>query len=53
MIERRTDGKASIFKVLMGHEQGIHPEDKVIIYSLRKKTNALTGKEQIDEIPVA
>lgn len=53
VVERRTDGKVSIFKVLMGHEQGIHAEDKVVIYSLRKKMNALTGQEQIDEVPVA
>jgi hypothetical protein len=52
VVERRVDGKKSIFKILMGKGQGVHQEDKVVIYSLRKKTNALTGAEQTDERPV-
>jgi hypothetical protein len=53
VVERRTDGDISIFRVMMGQNQGVKPEDKVIIYSLRKKPNALTGIEQLDEIPVS
>lgn len=53
VVEKRADGEKSIFKILMGREQGVKPEDKVVIYSVRKKINALTGVEQIDEIPVA
>lgn len=52
VVERRTDGKKSIFKILMGRGQGVQQEDRVVIYSLRKKTNALTGTEQTDERPV-
>lgn len=52
VVEKRIDGDKSIFKILMGQEQGVKAEDKVVIYSLRKKTNALTGIEQVDEIPV-
>lgn len=52
VVEQRSDGKKSIFKVMMGRSQGLKAEDKVVIYSLRHKTNALTGKDQIDEIPV-
>lgn len=53
VVERRTDGDISIFRVMMGQNQGVKPEDKVVIYSLRKKMNALTGLEQMDEIPVS
>jgi hypothetical protein len=53
VVERRTDGTDSIFKILIGRGQGAKQEDKVVIYSLRKKTNALTGKEQTEEMPVA
>jgi len=52
VVEHRSDGKKSIFKVMMGRSQGLKAEDKVVIYSLRHKTNALTGKDQMDEIPV-
>lgn len=53
VVERRVDGEnKSIFKVLMGRVQGVKGEDKVVILSLRRKTNALTGKEQLDEVPV-
>lgn len=53
VVERRSDGDKSIFKILMGSSQGVRHEDKVIIYSLRKRMNALTGEEQTEEIPVA
>lgn len=53
VVERRSDGDKSIFKILMGASQGVRSEDKVIIYSLRKKMNALTGEEKTDEFPVA
>jgi hypothetical protein len=50
--ERRTDGSKSIFKVLIGRAQGIKQGDKVVIYSLRKETNALTGNEQMKEVSI-
>ncbi len=53
VVERRTDGKKSIFKILLGLEQGAKQEDKAVIYDIRKKTNLLTGIEQIDERPIA
>ena len=53
VVERRTDGEKSIFKVLMGQGQGVKTGDKVVIYSLRHKHNALTGKDEIDELPVS
>ena len=53
VVEKRVDGDKSIFKILMGRDQGVKAEDKVVIYSLRRKTNALTGVESIEEMPVA
>lgn len=52
VVERRTNGEDSIFKILIGRAQGVKAEDKVVIYSLRKKVNALTGVEQMEELPV-
>jgi hypothetical protein len=53
VVERRTDGDKSIFKVLMGSGQGVKTGDKVVIYTLRNKHNRLTEKDEIDELPVA
>lgn len=53
VVECRTNSEKSIFKVLVGRGQGVKAGDKVVIYSLRKKHNALTGKDEIDELPVA
>ena len=53
VVEKRVDGDKNIFKILMGRDQGVKTEDKVVIYSLRRKTNALTGVESVEEVPVA
>jgi hypothetical protein len=52
VLESRTNGKSLIFKVSMGGGQSAHAEDKVVIYSVKKKNDTLTGKEQIDEIQI-
>lgn len=54
VVERRVSELQSIFKVLMGHAQGAKPGDNIVFYSLKKKkANAFTGKEQLEEMQVA
>lgn len=54
VVERRANDRESIFKVLMGREQGVKPDDNIVFYSLKKKkANAFAGKDQLEEVQVA
>lgn len=55
IVEHRANATQSMFKVLMGREQGAKPGSNIVIYSLRRKSNdALSGgKVPIEEIQVA
>lgn len=53
VVERRVDAEnRSIFKVTMGRAQGADVGNDATVFSLRRKTNALTGQEHLDEVPV-
>lgn len=54
VVERRSNGEQSMFKVLLGREQGAKPGDHVVIYSPRmKETDAFAVKGQMEEVLVA
>lgn len=54
VVERRSNGEQSMFKVLLGREQGAKPGDYVAIYSPRmKETDAFSLKGQMEEVLVA
>lgn len=54
VVERRSNGEQSMFKALIGREQGAKPGDYVVIYSPRmKETDAFVVKGQMEEVLVA
>lgn len=54
IVDRRANSYQSVFKVLMGRDQGVKPGDNIVIYSLRrKKPDAVTEKELWEEVPLA
>lgn len=53
VVERRSNGEQSMFKVLMGQEQGAKPGDYVMIYSPRPKAGAFAAGGQTEEVLVA
>lgn len=50
VLESRTDGKTVIFRVSMGTDKSAHSQDKVEIYSLKKRADTSTDREQFDEV---
>lgn len=51
--EKRIQDKKAVFKVLMGRQNGLKPEDPVVFYTVQQSENRLTRKVERTEIQVA
>jgi len=52
VVSKRLNGSKVLFKVMLGTVNGAKTKDKLIIYTLKKTTNALNNQVEIEEIPL-
>ena len=52
IVSKRLNGSKVIFKVMLGTVNGARTKDKLLIYTLKKTTNALNNQVEIEEIPL-